>query len=181
MKKTTLTLFLFFTSLVQSQDINLKTISINPYLVFQNYEHFKRLSLSSPDSNAEYIKGFDFEWGFAYKLKVKEVKLDPSLSDGTTFEYELIRIISKTKVHGDVQFSLFLDINRYYNEADSADMLANRTFEQIDEHRFLYFDKVEIEVPENLMEDFKSIVEGKKPRIGTFVYVDEKTIRLMEF
>jgi len=27
----------------------------------QNYEHFKRLVLKSPDSAAEFIDGFDFE------------------------------------------------------------------------------------------------------------------------
>ena len=40
----------------------------------QNYEHFKRLVLDSPDSEAEYIKGFDFNWGYTYTLKVKEKK-----------------------------------------------------------------------------------------------------------
>ena len=43
-------------------------------MVHQNYEHFKRLVLDSPDSEAEYIKGFDFNWGYTYTLKVKEKK-----------------------------------------------------------------------------------------------------------
>lgn len=38
----------------------------------QNYEHFKRLVLDSPDSEADYIHGFDFECGYDYTIKVKE-------------------------------------------------------------------------------------------------------------
>ena len=63
----------------------------------QNYEHFKRLVLDSPDSEAEYIDGFDFEWGYYYTLKVKEKKVGP-LSDGTRYDYFLLKVISKEKV-----------------------------------------------------------------------------------
>lgn len=181
MKKIAFILILLSSFIAKGQDVNLKNITIDPYLSFQNYEHFKRLTLSSPDSNAELIKGFNFEWGYTYKLKVSEVKLEPSLSDGTPFEYELVEVISKTKVKEDVQFTLFLDAKRYYNEADSGDILINNTLKQIDEQTFLYFDKVEIQVSENLIEDFKSIVKGGTRKKGIFVFVDEKTIRLIEF
>ena len=60
----------------------------------KNYEHFKRLVLDSPDSEAEYIYGFDFEWGYDYTIKVKETEIGP-LSDGTNFEYSLVKIIKK--------------------------------------------------------------------------------------
>ena len=41
----TLPLFAF------SQNSSLQTITIEPYLSFQNYEHFKRLVLNSNDSH----------------------------------------------------------------------------------------------------------------------------------
>ena len=53
--------------------------------------------LDSPDSEAEYIKGFDFEWGYAYKLKVKETKIGP-LSDGTNFEYSLVKLSKRKSI-----------------------------------------------------------------------------------
>jgi hypothetical protein len=51
-----------------------RTISIEPYLSFQNYEHFKRLTLKSPDSEIESLEGFKFDWGYNYKIRVNETK-----------------------------------------------------------------------------------------------------------
>ena len=51
------------------------TISVEPALSLQNYEHFKRFVLDSPDSHAEYVNGFEFEWGYYYKLSVKETDI----------------------------------------------------------------------------------------------------------
>ena len=90
MKPTIITLLLFLSKILYSQDF--KFITIDPYLSFQNYEHFKRLTLSSPDSNAEFVEGFDFQWGYTYNLKVKQTKLDQTLSDGTQFRYSLEKI-----------------------------------------------------------------------------------------
>ena len=41
----------------------------------QNYEHFKRIVFESPYSEAEYIDGFNFELGYYYTLKVKEIDM----------------------------------------------------------------------------------------------------------
>jgi len=65
-------LFLFFNA--SSQKVTEKIITIEPQMSFQNYEHFKRLTLSSPDSPSEFLSGFEFEWGYNYQIKVKETK-----------------------------------------------------------------------------------------------------------
>jgi len=65
-------IFLFIPTLLFGQKISFKTITVKPHMYTHNYEHFKRLVLDSPDSEAEYIDGFDFEWGYYYTLKVKE-------------------------------------------------------------------------------------------------------------
>jgi hypothetical protein len=44
---------------------------------FQNYEHFNRLTFSSPDANVKYISDFEFEWGYTYTLNVKETEFPP--------------------------------------------------------------------------------------------------------
>jgi len=180
MKLIAFTLTLFLTGMTYGQEIKFKTITIDPYLSFQNYEHFKRLTLSSPDSYAEYIAGFEFQWGYTYKLRVKETELRPSLSDGSRFEYSLVDIISKTKESDNSEFKLFLDANRYYYEVDSTEQEMNKTFWQINDSTFLYFDKVEIELPSFIIEEFKSIVEGKTSKVGTFIYIDDKRIRLIK-
>ena len=74
------------------QPTTVKTITIEPYMYTQNYEHFKRLVLESNDSKVDYINGFDFEWGYYYTLKVEENYLG-QMSDGTNYEYSLIKII----------------------------------------------------------------------------------------
>ena len=62
-------------TLLFGQQTIIKEIKIKPYKYTQNYEHFKRLILDSPNSEASYVDGFDFEWGYFYILKVKEIYL----------------------------------------------------------------------------------------------------------
>jgi hypothetical protein len=163
-----------------SQIIQNKTITIDPYLSLQYYEHFKRLTLSSPDSQVEYLEGFEFAWGYTYKISVRETELSNVRSDGTRYSYTLNRIISKEKVPDSTQFGLFLDANRYYHKVDSSEQEMNKTLHQINDSTFLYFEDVEIEVPYFLMEDFKSITSDNTSKVGTFIYVNEKRIRLVK-
>ncbi len=176
MKQTIISLLLLLSNILYGQDF--KIITIDPYLSFQNYEHFKRLTLSSPDSYVEHIKDIEFQWGYTYKLKVKQTKLNSMLSDGTEFKYSLGKIISKTKVPDSTQFKLFLDGNRYYYKVDSSEQESNKTFHKIDDSTFVYLDEVEIEVPSTLIVEMKNIMEGKTSKMGTFIYVTEKRNRI---
>ena len=84
MKQFSILLLGFMAISVRAQpEAIIKEISIAPFLVYQNYEHFKRLCLSSPNSAAEFIEGFDLAWGYQYQLKVEETILESALSDGT--------------------------------------------------------------------------------------------------
>ena len=161
------------------QTVSTKTVTIGPSLSFQNYEHFKRLTLHSPDSPIEHLSGFDFGWGYTYKVSVRETKLASTLSDGTQFDYELNRIVSKTKVPDQTQFKLFLDGLRYYHRVDSSEQAGNVTLKRINDSTYLYFDAVEIEVPEHLKTSFEAIVAGEKRRLGEFIFIHKKRIRLV--
>lgn len=172
-------LLLFISLQLQCQIIRDKVISIDPYLSFQYYEHFKRLTLSSPNSPVEYLDGFDFYWGYKYELNVQETDLIVSLSDGTQFLYSLNHIVSKTKMPDSTQFKLYLEADLYYNEVDSSEQEMNITFKQINDSTYLYFDEVEIEVPNKLRNAFKTIVDGKSMKNGTFIFIDDKRIRLI--
>ncbi|QED38000.1 DUF4377 domain-containing protein [Antarcticibacterium arcticum] len=44
------------------------------------------------------IIGFDYEPGYIYMLKLEKRKIDNPPQDGSSFEYELISIVSKEKV-----------------------------------------------------------------------------------
>ncbi|MFT6138744.1 MAG: hypothetical protein ACJAV5_001941 [Vicingaceae bacterium] len=161
------------------QTVSDRTITINPSLSFQNYKHFKRLILNSPDSPIEYLDGFNFEWGYTYKVSVRETKLKSTLSDGSEYEYGLNHVISKTKVPDTAQFKLFLDQSRYYHKIDSSEQSINIILKLINDSTYIYFDKVEIEVPENLKMIFNQIVDGKTSRVGHFMFINEKRIRLV--
>ena len=119
----------------------------------QNYEHFKRLVLDSPNSEAEYIDGFDFEWGYFYTLKVKEIYLG-ELPDGTNYEYSLLKVISKEKVSDTVRFRMSIDPLKYYHKLEEEN-ISNYTLSQLNDSTYLYMDQVEIEIPQNFLESFK--------------------------
>lgn len=176
---TSVLFILFFST--NAQTSKNKTITINPYLSFQNYEHFKRLTLSATDSDIEYLEGFDFEWGYEYKLNVTETKLSETLSDGTRFEYKLNHIVSKTKMADSSEFKLFIDPTRYYYELEESEQAMNTTLKVLNDSTYLYFDQVEIEVPDNLKTQFDKIVRSQETRVGYFMYINEKRIRLLRF
>jgi hypothetical protein len=156
-----------------------KIITINPNLSFQNYEHYKRLTLNSTDSNIEYLDNFDFEWGYLYKINVTETQLGQTLSDGTQYEYKFNHIVSKTKMADSSQFKLFIDPNRYYHQLGSSEQSIDVTLNKLNDSTYLYFDKVEIEIPEHLKTRFNKIVSGEKSQLGYFVYINEKRIKLL--
>ena len=168
-----------FPILLFSQKVSYKTISIKPYMYTQNYEHFKRLVLESPDSEAEHIDGFDFEWGYYYTLKVQEKKVGP-LSDGTRYDYSLLKVISKEKVSDTVIFKMSIDPLRYYHKLEE-EHLANYTLKQLNDSTYLYMRKVEIEVPYKLQEFFNRKIDNEVGFRGNFKFVNRKRIRLVSF
>ena len=175
MKKLLLLLFCFPVLLFGQQTI-IKEIKIKPYMYTQNYEHFKRLVLDSPNSEAEYVDGFDFEWGYFYTLKVKEIYIG-ELSDGTRYEYSLLKVISKEKVSDTVIFRMFIDPLRYYHKLEE-DGISNYTLSQLNDSTYLYMDKVEIEIPHKFLEYFRKKTNNEIGFIGNFKFVNGKRIRL---
>ena len=161
------------------QNVFNKTITIEPHMYTQNYEHFKRLVLDSPDSEAEYITGFDFEWGYSYTLKVK-VKYLGQLSDGTRYDYSLLSVKSKVKVPDSITFNMTIDPLRYYDKIQE-DEIANYTLNQLSDSTYIYMDKVEIEVSAELRESFKKKIDNEVVIRGSFTFVNGRRIRLVRF
>ena len=166
----------FFSPSTFAQNFTIKNINVKPHMVHQNYEHFKRLVLDSPDSEAEYIKGFDFEWGYAYKLKVKETKIGP-LSDGTNFEYSLVKIVKKEKVSDTINFLLVIDPLVRYTKLDE-DGIENFSLKKINDNLYLYMNEVYLEIPNELIQRFNFFIDKDQGFRGNFNYVDQNRIRL---
>lgn len=184
MQRTTPLLLLFFfglTSNLYSQKTRKIEISIEPHLSFQYYEHFKRLVMSSPDCELEHLNGLDYKWGITQKVKVKETELAQSYSDGTRYTYELIAVISEEVEPASSTFLLTLDVNRYYYTLPEEEAEQAITLTAMNDSTYIYMDKVEIEVPQNLRPVVQMIAEGKFTKRARFSYVNEKRIRLIKF
>ena len=145
----------------------------------QNYEHFKRLVLDSPNSEAEYVDGFDFEWGYFYTLKVKESYIG-EMSDGTNYEYSLLKVISKEKVSDTVIFRMSIAPLRYYHKLEDEGV-SNYTLNQLNDSIYLYMDQVEIEIPKIFLESFIKKKDNEIHFRGDFKFVNSKRVRLVNF
>ena len=162
---------------VLGQQAVVKEIKIETYMYTQNYEHFKRLVFQSPDSEAEYIDGFNFEWGYYYTLRVKELDIG-ELSDGTRYEYSLLKVISKEKVSDTVMFRMFIDPLRYYHKLEE-DGISNYTLSQLNDSTYLYMDNIEIEIPQKFLEYFLKKIDNEIGFRGNFKFVNGRRIRLV--
>jgi hypothetical protein len=161
------------------QQAVVKEIKIEPYMYTQNYEHFKKLVFESSDSEAEFIDRFNFEWGYYYTLRVKELDIG-ELSDGTRYEYSLLKVISKEKLSDTVIFRMSIDPLRYYHKIEE-DGISNFTLSQLNDSTYLYMDNVEIEVPQKLLEYFRKKIDNEIGFSGNFKFVNGKRIRLVSF
>ncbi len=173
-------LFLIFLSTLQNalaQNMEIKTITVEPYMRTQNYEHFKRMVLNSSDSQAQYIVGFEFDWGYLYSLRVKQTTIGP-LSDGTMYDYSLIETISKTKVAYSTTFTMSVDPLRYYE--NQANITSNNTLKILNDSTYLYMDLVELEIPQQEQSRFQANNDNGVSFVGDFRFVNERRIRLIQ-
>jgi hypothetical protein len=172
-------LILFFSYSGFSQLVHEKTITIAPYKQLENYEHFKRLVMHDGDTYIAYIEGFDFEWGYTYELEVKETRIDPRLSDGTTFRYALKTIISKTPVNDSLTFRLYLSPNKYYHPSNGVSAEERSAFQQVSPRVYRYLEEVEIEIPAVLETAFIDFLGSTHSRQGQFQYLNSNRVRLV--
>lgn len=171
--------FVFNSLMAQSEKI--RTIHMNPYPSFENYEHFKRLVINSQETSCSVIEGFNFEWGYFYKLKIKENEYKSPMSDGEKFSCSLLKVISKVAVSDTFQFRMLLDAHLYYYTENKVLDPENSNFAVVNDSTFSYFDQIDIIVPKELKQDFSLILSGGIRRLGVFCFVDNKHIKLLKF
>ena len=176
-----LCIFLFIFNSLNSQSEKIRTISVDPNLTFENYEHFKRLVISSQETACSSIQGFNFEWGYSYKLKIKEIEFGYPRSDGEQFSCSLIEVVSKVKAADSFQFRMLLDAHLYYYTENKVLDPENSNFSVINDSTFRYFDQINVIVPKELNQDFKLILSGSVRRLGVFCFIDNKHIKLLKF
>lgn len=52
------------------------------------------------------IEGFDFEWGYAYRISVDKVAVSNPMTNASTFKYKLKKVLKKEKVAATETFEL---------------------------------------------------------------------------
>jgi hypothetical protein len=178
---TSLLVLVLCSFFVQGQTTTERIGHIDAQLEHQNYEHFKRLVLSSPDSEVEYLEEFEFDWGYAYTVSVLETQLAYPLSDGTRYTYKYKSTVSRTKMPDFCRFQLFLAPSIYYEGDATVEPSENKSFQMVNDSVFLYFGRVEIEVPKEQMATFHEAVLNGSGRMGQFAFIRGNRIRLMGF
>ena len=83
----------------------------------QNYEHFKRIIFESPDSEAEYIDGFNFELGVLLYFKSSRTWHRGVVRRAPLLVF-FLRVISKEKLSDTVIFRMFIYPLRYYHNLE---------------------------------------------------------------
>ena len=174
--KIELVLLLLLSSIIgKSQTDKTKIITIEPYMKVTNGAFYKVLILKSNDSDAEFIQGFDFEWGYSYKLKIQIHKLKNPPEDGSDTDYILVKTISKTKVPDDYQFKMLLHTKRYLDLVDTWSC-----FKTLNDSTYKYFDKIDIEVASTLKNEFNKIMTEEQERYGNFIFISPTKVKLIQ-
>ena len=88
---------------------------------------FKKLSMSSSVGEIGNIEGFNFEWGNRYNLVVEKAILKNPPEDGSSVEFRLIRLISKTKVESSFHFLLKIENELYLGPVNKKVLLEKST------------------------------------------------------
>jgi hypothetical protein len=144
-------------------------------MVITNGAFSKEMVLKSNDFNGGFIQGFDFEWGYFYKLKIKIHKLKNPPEDGSDTDYILIKTISKTKADDNFQFRMLLD-TKVYPDLDKT--WSN--MKPINDSTYNYFEKIDIEVESTLKNEFKKAIDEKQIRYGIFKFMSSTKIKLVK-
>jgi len=174
MKTTFLLLFIAFKAAVFAQvkdKVDQINVTIEPYKHATNGAFYTFLSLTCSNRGVEYIGGFDFEWGYKYELKLKRTKLAQPMEDAGDTDYDLIKVVSKTKVADSTTFKtrftgwVQLSPNNendtpalVFNEDGTCTFLGGMVF---------YYDA-------SLEEKLKALNKTDTYKMGTYMFLDGK-------
>ena len=176
MKKVLLSLlFAGLVTSLQAQDVSHKIeVTLLPYKKVTNGAFYQVITLASPNCYVEYLEGFDYEWGYEYKVRLKETTLAHPPEDGSSIEYKLLEVISKTPVSNDYTFPMLLSRDLYLGLG--TDQVSN--FKYINDSTFLYMDEINIQYGKDKTDLLDQIISKNKVVRAQFEFIDSKTIRL---
>jgi hypothetical protein len=147
---------------IEKDIVREQTIIIEPYMKLSNDAFFMSLTLVSDNPYGDYVKGFDFEWGYRYQLKVKETIFANPPQDISNRTFELIEVVfQKPSLE---EFEIIL-VNEFY--------LSNpkeKSISKIKAGLYRYHDTMEFNVPPKLRAVFDRKMKKKIFCKGYFVF-----------
>ena len=156
---------------IEKDIVREQTIIIEPYMKLSNGAFFMSLTLVSDNPYVDYVKGFDFEWGYRYQLKVKETIFANPPQDVSDRTFELIEVVLQTPSLEEFEMIL---INEFY--------LSNPKEESISKIKtglYRYHDTMEFNVPPKLRAEFDRKMKKKIFCKGHFAFDKHVKINLV--
>lgn len=146
--------FLIVSSTVAQNIIKKEIISLKPNKNVSYGVFFKVLTFSTTENTEiDYIKDFDFEWGYEYQLKVKKEIIAQPMADASNVEYTLEKIMKKEKVEEEITFEMQVHKNLRLNSD------FENTLKLKDDTTWVYFNDLEIIVLEDKRKEFMELDE----------------------
>lgn len=124
-------------------------VEVAPYLQLQYGAFFKQLKINCSDERVDEIEGFDFEWGFKYRLKVEVTTLEQPPADAGIYRTRLLKVVEQRPVPADYTFPLLLERDALLGPGEQESAVV-----QLTDSTYRYLDAVEIHVPTELRATF---------------------------
>lgn len=118
-------------------DADVKDIYLNHHKIECQGEALLLCMLSKSELNEDWqyfydgIEGFNFEWGYTYKLRVKVTEISNPPADGSSVEYSLLEVLKKEKALHTETFDYF---TRY--SSSTITKISENTYQILGEKTF---------------------------------------------
>jgi hypothetical protein len=121
----------------------------------------------------DHIAGFEYELGYVYDIEVQKKHVNTAgMMDGSSVDYSLVRVISKTKVPEETTFDIRLTIK--YGDGGYSQFIAKDSTSN-----YYLLEETEIDCGD-LRESLEEYLEDQAGLVGTFTHVNDKKIRLVD-
>lgn len=173
---TAFCLMLIANIVIAQDEISVIEIDVKPYMGLTYDAYFKHLTIRSEEERAvEYVSGFEYEWGYEYRLKVKKTMLEIPPEDASDRTYDLIEILSKTAVSADYTFKLSIEKDMYLGPGEQETTLV-----LINDSTYLYMDEIKLIISPSLRVPFLKTINAGVSYNGLFEFIDNSSLRMLK-
>lgn len=144
---------------LQAQQSERKVVEVAPHLQLQYGAFFKQLKIVCSDERVDEIEGFDFEWGYQYRLEIDLITLQVPPADGSSYEAKLRKLLAREPVPADYSFALWTERDALLGPGEQEPALT-----QLTDSTYRYLDAVDILVPADLRTAFETAATEERSR-----------------